>query len=157
MQSVVPKTLKLNSTYWVDYGSNNSYSVRLYLSGNIETHLFTLKLTKTGGTMGTSIGAYGYAAGDGKYFLFQVKQGSVGSTTVTDGGYYCFKSNVTLAEVKAMDSSGSATVPAACADLATGLPAASTLYDPNPTTSINVPNAISDFTGKGDYGVGLSY
>ncbi|MBF0441269.1 MAG: hypothetical protein HQK54_05135 [Oligoflexales bacterium] len=153
--NVTPNQFKLNSTYWVDYSGNEGYSVRVYLDGNTATNLFKLKLTRLTGTMGTSIGGYGYAKGDGKYFIFYVKQSGNSST----GAYYCFESDTTLAEVQAMFASapdGSATVPTNCTDLAAGLPAADTLYDPNPTTSTNVPNAASDFTGKGTYGIGIN-
>jgi len=152
------KDVSLNHTYWIHYNEEEmgDYSVRMFLRGNIVTNLFSLKLARSGGTVGTSIAGYGYAKGTGTYYLFRVTQSyTTGSPNGTGGPrYYCFKSDTTEAEIKAMDGAGSTTIPTYCAAFAANLPAAN--YDAAPTGT-DVPNEVTDFTGKGELGIGLAY
>ncbi|MBF0443022.1 MAG: hypothetical protein HQK54_14030 [Oligoflexales bacterium] len=138
----------LNSSYLVDYtggpmaGSN--YSVRLNLVGNMTTHLFKMRLAKSQ----ISIAAHGYAKGEGKFYLFRYE--SIGQGENGKAQYFCLASETTEAQMRAVDENGSATVPANCADLASGLPAK------NYTTDDEASKA-ADFKGKGDLGIGLDY
>jgi hypothetical protein len=143
--------IRLNSAYWVDYGSSDSYSVRIFLNGNTETGLFQLKLGKFGGTMRTSVVGYGYSKGAGNYYLFRVVNNQDDFSTAK---YFCLEAGTSETEIMAMDQSGSVTVPANCSDLEANLPESD--YDVS-ATSADVPDAADDFTGTGDMGVGLTY
>jgi hypothetical protein len=140
--------LVVNHAYLVSYQDSTYYGVRLRVSGTISTGLFTLKLMKTnsGGFRITIVG-YGYSTG-AQYYLFKVTtQGA--AADVTDA-YYCFESSTTEVEVGAMDDAGSATVPTNCTAYSANLPT------PYAIDASEVPDATSDFTGIGDYGIGLS-
>lgn len=148
------KDLTVLSAYLVDYDDQDDYSVRIYISGNETTGLFTLKLVKTGGlTNAISISGYGYGYSTGsQYYLFKVSTNNFSGTNVT-GTYYCFESSTTETEMKALDDAGvdSGSIPANCSTYEANLPSTDYLTDQSDS-----PTLTTDFTGTGDYGIGLT-
>ncbi|MBF0363642.1 MAG: hypothetical protein HQK49_21665 [Oligoflexia bacterium] len=142
------KQVKINLTYLVTYSSTNKYSVRIHVSGNTDTGLFTLRLSKCSISSGTttcnSIAGYGYSKGS-NYYLFKVLQGS------SDPKYFCFASDTTETVMKSMSDSGSSTVPSNCTNYAANLPAN---YS---TSGSDNPSSTNSFTGTGDYKTTLTW
>lgn len=145
-------TIKVNYAYLVNYNTGNKYAVRIYVDGDIATHLFSMKLLK-GNLVGEfenyiSIAGHGYSEGEGNYYLFRLTTSGIGDAT---NKYYCFESDTTQEEMQAMDDSGSETVPAECADFESGLP---NNYE---ASSSDVPMSTDVFTGGGDSHTELSW
>jgi hypothetical protein len=126
--------------------------VRTHVGGNTETHLFSLKLFKYGENNGIvtkiSIAGYGYSEGD-HYYLFRVA--TSGMNGDISNSYFCFPSATTEEEMMLMDDAGSQTVPAACADIESGLPENYNL------DASEVPTSTSSFTGGGATRIELSW
>ena len=142
-------SIAVNQAYLVDYAGENDYAVRLYLRGNRDTGLFTLKLSKGpggGSGGGIAISGHGYAKGN-KYYLFKVSSTLAGSTV---DRYFCFESSTSLSELQAMDDSGSQAIPTNCSELSDGMPTED--YNQDGSSS---PTGIEVFTGFGEFGTGI--
>ena len=78
-------TITVNDAYLVNYTTGEQYAVRIFVDGNIETHLFSLKLLKGGSTGDMenfiSIAGHGYSEGDGNYYLFRLTTSGIGDAT----------------------------------------------------------------------------
>lgn len=147
-------TITVNDAYLVNYTTGDKYAVRIFVDGDITTHLFSLKLLKGGWSESTqmenfiSIAGHGYAEGAGNYYLFKMTTSGIGSAT---NKYYCFASDTTEDEMMAMEDAGLDEVPAECADLEAGLPGNYA------ADSSAVPMSTDAFTGGGDYHTELSW
>lgn len=145
-------TIKVNSAYLVDYDNDEKYSIRIYINGNTETGLFSLKLFKYDlsdqGAVTFSIAGYGYSKGTAYYLFRLTSAGETLPMPVTDR-FFCFESETTQAEMGMMSDAGLASIPEACAILEEGLPSNLDVSE--------VPTATDAFTGGGDYGIELSW
>lgn len=107
------KDLSADIAVWVDYEGANDYCYRSDIDGNSGTHFFTLRAAKGNrapGSSSSSIVGKGYSRGEGKHFLMKMTGDGVA------GRYYCIGAEGDEAELRAMDSGGSAAVDAECAE-----------------------------------------
>jgi hypothetical protein len=140
------KDLVVNLTYVG--GNPDFYSVRIYVAGNGNTGLFTLKLSRYMGSGAIhSIAGYGYSKGD-NYYLFRMKSSAFGNNF--EPRYFCFKSYTTEEELRLMDSRGSETVPEECAQFVEHLP-----EDNFATDGSDNPVDENDFIGLGVFNTAL--
>lgn len=143
-------TIKVNSAYLVDYVDRSAYAVRIHIDGNTQTGLFALKLFKYNeGGLSLSIAGYGYSKNN-NYYLFRVTSPSSGPEGINTA-YYCFESDTTEEEMRAMEDAGSSAVPENCRGLEDNLPIN---YN---TDASEVPTTTADFTGGGDTGIELTW
>ncbi len=147
--NTITNDIIVNNAYFVNYTSGSmapgSYNVRIYINGNTETHLFSLKLLKAGGN-NPSIAGYGYSEGANKYYLFKVID-----MNDSTGKYFCIPSNATEDTLRAMEDAGDPGYLTNCADLVAGLP---TNYK---TDGSDSATAASKFTGAGTSGIELTW
>ncbi len=94
----------------VDPGDPTGWEiVKAYVSGNMESHTFKLKVIRDGTGYDHNIVGYGVSEGEGNYFLMQIANAAL---EFTDAKYYEFAADATLEELQAMDAAGFDTVPA---------------------------------------------
>ena len=82
--------------------------VRAFVSGNTETHEFSLKLIRNGVGYDHNIAGYGLSRGEENYFLLKMANDSM---DFAQAKYYVIDSETTEAELQALDDNGYATVP----------------------------------------------
>ncbi len=82
--------------------------VRSFISGNTETHMFTLKLIRNGVGYDHNVTGYGISQGTGSYFLMEMANDTM---DFNQANYYLINAEASLADLQAMDDAGSATVP----------------------------------------------
>ena len=151
-KNITKSTIKVNYTYLVDYPAESTdYIVRVYIDGNTQSGLFSIKLKQynrasSGQSNAISISGYGYSKGD-NYYLFRMS--SRGHANEIAGNYFVFESETTEKELEAMDDSGFSSVPDSLSDFGGKLPTDYTL------DNSDIPDEVSRFTGGGEYGIKL--
>jgi hypothetical protein len=152
------KTIALNSAYLVSYDTGSTYNVRMNLRGDVDTHLFTLKLMKSGYMSGTTrgytISIVGHGLSEGGYYLFKVSTGS-GGGPLNAAKYFCIPSNATDTYLQSMDDDGHANSDAAitvnCGDYVAIVDAES-MFDVTDATTSDAADSKTEFVGAGTSG-----
>lgn len=136
-------TLRIDMIHNVYYESQEGFVVRSFISGNVQTHEFVIRLISSGtgdDPSWISLVGKGISQGTGNTFLFKVRNSSG-----VDGNYFCFPASATestLETMHAANPSGLATVDENCASYQTAVDAMTFL------TTDDVPKSIDDFTGS---------
>jgi hypothetical protein len=123
----------------VDYGAGNYFAIRLDLSGNVNTHEFSLRfINYSSGGYQISLVGKGISKGSGNYFLFKVKD----SNTLLIEKYFCFPADADEDTLREMSDEGSDTPDAYCV-----------VYQPAVDVmaffeEADVPKAVTEFTNS---------
>lgn len=95
---------------YVDYSSDPQYNgwelVRAYVSGNTNTHTFTLKIIRNGTGYDHNMTGYGVSQGASNYFLIKLANNSMDFTNPV---YYSINGSANETELQALSDTGSAT------------------------------------------------
>lgn len=95
---------------YVDYSSDPQYNgweiVRAYVSGNTNTHTFSLKIVRNGTGYDHNLTGYGVSQGASNYFLIKLANNSMDFGTAV---YYSISATATETELQALSDTGSAT------------------------------------------------
>ena len=135
--------LTIRMVHLVYYESQEGFVVRSHITGNDQTHAFTVQMITTGTGSSpsyTSLVGKGISQGDGNYFLLKVNNSSGVS-----GNYFCVPATATGASLEDIHTStptGSTTVDTGCSTYQTDVDALDFL------TTGDVPTALSDFTNS---------
>lgn len=119
-----------------------SFAIRTHIDGNAQTNEFTLStISNQPGALPiwTSMVGKGVSKGEGKHFLFKVKD------AYPNEGYFCFPADATLADLEDMNTAapyGKANVDPECAEYQADVDLMTFL------TFSNVPMQLSDFTNS---------
>lgn len=156
--SIMNDAVNMNMAFWNESDdAQYNYSVRMNLTGNLTTKLFTLKLASAGGTMGTSVVGYGVA--EGGYYLFKVRRWA-GSTEDNNSlaQYFCLASATTQTQLLAATPVAVGALTDDCATYATQTIFTDTtkMYNASPT-STDLMLSTSQLLGTGDYKTTLTF
>ena len=125
-----------------DSTSDTGFAVRTHLTGNDQTHAFTIKMVSTDNSTDSyiSLVGKGVSQGSGEYFLFKA------NTQSYTGKYFCIAAPPTESDLETMegtDPNGKDTVDSNCTTYQTDVDAMSFLDATN-----DVPKVLSDFTNS---------
>lgn len=149
------KDLVLHFAQLVDHGQSN-FVRRIEILGNVSAHTFTLR-SLNGPKQGASgswvsIVGKGISKGSGNYFLLKVKSDSTGWT---DAKYLCLSADATgdtFVSLATSKPTGDTTVATECAAYQQEVDALTFFAYPT-----DVPQTLTDFTGKGGSSVLLDF